>query len=72
MNSREVITIRINGTEVVLSEKTTLAAYLREKNYVFNRIAVEYNGEILKREQYETIVLNPEDQLEIVSFVGGG
>lgn len=66
------MTLKINGNDVTLKEKTTLLGYLEEKSYVLNRIAVEYNGEILKREQYESIVLNPEDRLEIVSFVGGG
>lgn len=64
--------MKINGTEVVLAVGTSLLTYLRQQDYQLSRIAVEYNGEILQREQYESVILQPEDCLEIVSFVGGG
>lgn len=64
--------MKINGTEVHLAEGTTLLAYLQQQGYKLERIAVEYNGAIVVREQYESIVLLPTDVLEIVSFVGGG
>ena len=64
--------MKINGTEVVLAVGTSLLTDLRQQDYQLSRIAVEYNGEILKREQYESVILQPEDCLEIVSFVGGG
>lgn len=64
--------MRINGTEVVLSADTSLLAYLQQQGYQLSRIAVEYNGKILKREQYASVILAPEDCVEIVSFVGGG
>ena len=64
--------MKINGTEVVLAVGISLLTYLRQQDYQLSRIAVEYNGEILKREQYESVILQPEDCLEIVSFVGGG
>jgi sulfur carrier protein len=35
-------------------------------------VAVEYNGEILHRQLWETTHLRPDDRLEIVTIVGGG
>jgi sulfur carrier protein len=35
-------------------------------------IAVEYNEEIISKEQYERIILKEGDVLEIVRFMGGG
>ena len=35
----------------------TLLEYLTEQQYVLERIAVEYNGNIVQREQYGEIVL---------------
>ena len=35
-------------------------------------IAVEYNGEILHRQRWETTQIHPNDRLEIVTIVGGG
>lgn len=62
----------MNGTMVTLPQGTTLLAYLQQKGYQLERIAVELNGDILRREQYETTILQDADVLEIVSFVGGG
>ena len=63
--------MKVNGTEIVLAEGTTLLLYLQQ-GYKLERIAVEYNGAIVAREQYTSVVLRPTDVLEIVSFVGGG
>lgn len=49
-----------------------LADWLLANNYNPLRIAVEKNGEILPKAQYQTTVLQAGDVLEIVSFVGGG
>ena len=37
-----------------------------------NRVAVEYNLNILPRERFDVTLLSDGDQLEIVQFVGGG
>ncbi len=49
-----------------------LADWLLANNYNPARIAVEKNGEILPKAQYQTTILQAGDVLEIVSFVGGG
>lgn len=67
-----MIGLKMNGTMVTLPQGTTLLAYLQQKGYQLERIAVELNGDILRREQYETTILQDADVLEIVSFVGGG
>lgn len=37
-----------------------------------DRVVVEHNGRIIKREAYETTTLMDRDRVEIVRFVGGG
>lgn len=64
--------MRINGAEAHLPQGTTLLAYLQQQGYQLERIAVELNGDILRREQYGTVILQDADVVEIVSFVGGG
>lgn len=63
--------ITINGEKLEKSE-IRLSDYLAEKKYKTERIAVEINGDILPKSQYETTVLKDGDKAEIVSFVGGG
>ena len=64
--------IRINGTNIEQITQKTVAEYLLENGYDIRRVAVERNGDILPKPQYESTVLEDGDCLEIVSFVGGG
>ena len=50
----------------------TVSQYLSQTNYAKNRVAVEINGEIVPKSQYESTILNDGDSVEIVGFVGGG
>ncbi len=63
--------VLING-EQIQADGMTLSAYLQTTTYDPKRIAVERNGDIVPKAQYETTLLQEGDTLEIVSFVGGG
>ena len=63
--------VKINGEELNIAGKT-VAEYLATTNYDPKRIAVERNGDIVFKSQYDVAVLRDGDNLEIVSFVGGG
>lgn len=63
--------IKVNGKEID-SSGITLSEYLAGTEYEPARIAVEKNGEIVSKSQYDKTVLQDGDVIEIVSFVGGG
>lgn len=63
--------VKINGTDLDLAGRT-VQEYLSDTAYNPARIAVEKNGDIVPKTQYETSVLKDGDTVEIVSFVGGG
>ena len=63
--------LKINGEETNASGKT-VSEYLEYANYHPLRVAVEINGEILPKEKYATTTLKDRDEVEIVSFMGGG
>ncbi len=63
--------VKINGEELNTAGRT-VAQYLNENGYDIKRVAVELNGDILPKSQYESTVLQDNDSVEIVSFVGGG
>ena len=63
--------VKINGEELNIAGKT-VAEYLATTSYDPKRIAVERNGDIVFKSQYDVTVLKDGDSLEIVSFVGGG
>ena len=64
--------MRINGQEYALTKVMSLQELLEEQGYRSNLVAVELNGDIVKRSEYGLTMLTAEDKLEIVSFVGGG
>lgn len=63
--------VKINGEEKNVVGKTVIE-YLSESSYDKKRVAVELNGDILPKSQYDTTVFQDGDIIEIVSFVGGG
>lgn len=64
--------MKVNGTDIELTEKQSLQIFLSAQNYDITRIAVERNGEIVPKALYSNVMLDNGDALEIVRFVGGG
>ena len=62
----------INGENQTLLEPVYLDVFLKREGYQKNRIAVERNGEIVPKSEYEKVIVTDSDTLEIVTFVGGG
>ena len=63
--------VKINGEKLNIAGKT-VAEYLATTNYDPKRIAVERNGDIVPKSQYADTLLCDGDNVEGVSFVGGG
>ena len=63
---------QVNGTPLPLSPGMTVQQYLATTTNDPARIAVERNGEIVPKRLYGETVLQDDDVLEVVSFVGGG
>mgnify|MGYP003292892621 CR=1 FL=1 len=64
--------IKINGENIENIAGKNFAEFLTESGYDIKRVAVELNGNILPKSQYEITFLQDGDSVEIVSFVGGG
>lgn len=62
----------INGEKKEIPHPISLLEFLQQEGFQKERIAVELNGEILPKSQYDSAVIQEKDRLEIVSFVGGG
>lgn len=64
--------ITLNGNIVSDQEGITLEELIRRQNFVKSRIAIEINGRIISKREYETTQVRDGDVIEVVSFVGGG
>lgn len=61
-----------NGKQIALDAPVTVQEFLRRQGYNPQRVAVERNGEIVRRVDFEKERLCDDDTVEVVSFVGGG
>lgn len=65
------MTIKLNGTPHDVPEGTTVADLVAQSNLSPDKVAVELNRRLLKTDKYAT-PLKDGDEVEIVTFVGGG
>lgn len=61
----------INGEKLDLKE-LKFADYVEKIGLRANLIALELNGKIVPKSEFENLILKKGDKAEIVSFVGGG
>ncbi len=64
--------ITLNGKSTELEEAMTVAELLELKRIELDRVIVEYNYDILVKDDWKTTLLNEGDNIEVLRFVGGG
>ena len=64
--------IFVNGKEEIIEESVTVAGLIALKKLQPNALLVEYNYELIKKENWDHTALKENDRLEILRFVGGG
>ncbi|HEY4241445.1 MAG TPA: sulfur carrier protein ThiS [Kofleriaceae bacterium] len=66
------IAVTVNGEARELPPGTTVAGLIGTLGLADKRVAVERNREVIPRASHATTELLAGDQLEVVTFVGGG
>ena len=61
-----------NGKQIPVEAPVTVLEFLQQQGYNAQRVAVERNGKIVRRADFEKELLRDEDTIEVVGFVGGG
>ena len=67
-----MIRLMVNGKARPLEDSTDLESYLASFGVNMKYVAVGYNGEVVKKEEFADVLLRDGDVLEIVRPVGGG
>ena len=65
------MTITVNGNEQDTTDGTTVTDLIAQHQLTPQKVAIELNKRLLRTEKYDT-VLKAGDEVEIVTFVGGG
>jgi sulfur carrier protein len=63
--------LKINGKPESIEGKTILDI-IKNKQLNAEHIVIEHNKQVIPQEKWDNTSLNENDNLEIVSFVGGG
>jgi sulfur carrier protein len=66
------VEVRINGKAREVAEGATLLEMLAHLQVAPERVVIEQNREIVRREQFAERRVRAGDELELVFFVGGG
>ena len=67
-----MINIQINGETKEIVDEINLSKLLEALALPNERIAIELNREVVRKKDWENILIKDADKIEIVHFVGGG
>ncbi len=64
--------ITCNGETKEINPDTTLVSFIRDMDLNPDTVVAECDGSIIKRDEYDTLILSAGNVLELIRFVGGG
>ena len=66
------ILIKVNGEDKSIPQNISILKLMESLKINKDRVVIELNKNILKKELFDSTLLSENDELEIVTFVGGG
>ena len=64
--------IQLNGKKIVIKTKLSILDLLKKYKIPNNKVAIEYNGAIITKSNFNKKYLKNNDKIEVVHFIGGG
>jgi len=64
--------IKLNGKSQDIGDCRDLSELIKKRELSNKTLVIEYNLRIIPKESWSSVVINEKDNIEIVSFVGGG
>jgi len=68
----KLIKIKINGIDKQIPSSTTIKDLLEDLNVLEKTMAVAVNMKIVKKDEWDKYILQENDKIEALNFVGGG
>lgn len=73
MGENRIMTIFINGEAREIEEGVdTISGLLEALNLPTQRIAIELNRNVIRKQEWGSTEISEQDKVEVVHFVGGG
>lgn len=67
-----MMNITLNGKKTELEKPLSLMELLSIKGLDPQKVVIEYNFQVLGKEEWGSTILKENDNLEVLRFVGGG
>ena len=67
-----MIEIQLNGKTHRLQKSLNVSQLLNSLMINKKKVAIEINGEVLSKDNYDSYRIKQNDVIEIVTFIGGG
>jgi len=67
-----MIKVLLNGKNKTIEDKTNLNLLLKKLSIESDKVAIEINGVVVSKNDYEKKIIKTNDKIEIVHFIGGG
>ena len=64
--------IQLNGKKVLIKSNFSISDLLKKYKLTKKKVAIEHNGIIIPKIDYNKKFLKNNDKVEIVHFIGGG
>ena len=64
--------VHVNGEAREIAPRATVTSLLLAMKIDAAQVAVEINAQVVRKARHAEVELQPGDQVEIVTFVGGG
>ena len=68
----KILNVLINGESKTIPQNISILELLKTYKINMDRVVIEINKKILKKEDFQSTCLAENDRIEIVTFVGGG
>jgi sulfur carrier protein len=65
-------TITVNQETIDWEENLTIDRVLKIMNYTFKMIVVKVNGELVKKEDYDTKIIPEGAEVQVIHLIAGG
>jgi len=66
------VNVTVNGEVRVCADGTTLASLINDLGIKVKVMAAAVNMNVVKKDDWESYVLQDDDKIELLHFVGGG
>jgi thiamine biosynthesis protein ThiS len=61
-----------NSPEFIDRDEISISELIKLKNFIFKMLVVKHNGQVIKKQDYDTTIVKNGDNVVILHLVSGG